>query len=369
MKIIIVGNFARWLVKFRGSLMSAMIEKGHEVHACAPNAPAEIKTALKKMGVIYWDIPLKRSSLNPLDDIKLFFSLSRLFRTIQPDLFFGYTIKPILIGSTAAWMAGIPRRYTMIEGLGYLFNDTRGGNFTSVLATFLYRICIAINHKVFFLNTADVTFFLDKKMLPRKVGIVLLNGIGVDLDEYQWTAPPKHISFLFASRLLLEKGILEYIHAARILKKKYPDIKFKVAGWIDDNPSSITVKDLQEWKDEGTIEYLGNLDTIQTALASSSVFILPSFYKEGLPRSILEAMSTGRPVITTDIPGCRDAVIQGETGLLVPVKQSEILAKAMEKFITDPQLIVKMGTKGRQLAENKFNSCQINRQILNAMEL
>lgn len=368
MNIVVVGNFARWLISFRGPLLREMTRKGHTVYACAPRATEGIICELEAMGVKYVDIPVDRDGTRLRDELGLFLFLFRLFRRLSPDLVLGYTIKPVIYGSLAARLAGVGSVFSMIEGLGYVFSgegDDR--RLFRTLIECLYAVAMRLNTRVFFLNSNDRKYFLDNSILPHGSRSVLLAGIGVDTEAYPPAPLPGQVSFLFAARLIYDKGIIEYVNAARKIKADYPGIVFKVAGWVDENPSAITHEQLRGWQDEGVIEYLGNLDSIRDALASSTVFVLPTFYREGVPRSIMEAMAMGRPVITTDIPGCRDAVIHAVTGLLVPPRQVPALVSAMETFIAQPWLAGSMGEKGRQLACARFDVHVNNRIVCDTM--
>ncbi|MFH1153160.1 MAG: glycosyltransferase family 4 protein [Pseudomonadota bacterium] len=370
MKIVVVGNFPRWLVSFRGPLLRAMKGRGHHVHAGAPDASRKVREALAAMGVIYEDIPVDRDGMSMVDDGVLFYRLFRLFRRIKPDLVLSYTVKPVIYGSLAAWLAGVPARFSLVEGLGYVFTGlNRDRFFLRTVISFLYAVSLRLNRKVFFLNAHDLDYFLGHRILPGRQAGVLLRGIGIDLYDYFPAPLPVGISFLFAARLIEDKGIVEYVEAARMIRRQYPDVVFRVAGWIDENPSAISRSRFDDWVREGVIEYLGNLETIRDALASSTALVLPTFYREGLPRSILEAMAMGRPVITTSIPGCMDAVLDGRTGFLVPVKSSEAVARAMETLILDPGLASRMGEAGRRRAVTCFDVRSVNQRLMAVMGL
>lgn len=370
MHVVVFGGFADSLVNFRGALLRALVKNGHTVTACAPAASQEVLSKLSAMGVAYRDVSLSRAGLNPISDIKTFLTLIILFREIKPDVLLAYTIKPVIYGSLAARLAGVPAIYSMVTGLGYAFaSGGGGGNLVSRVAKFLYRLALKRNKHVFFQNPDDRDFFVKAKMLAQVEQAVLINGSGVDLQYFECApeaiSPP---SFLLIARLIKDKGIVEYVEAARQVKCRYPAIQFRLLGPLDSNPNAISASQISAWEAAGAITYLGGVADVRPALAACSVYVLPS-YAEGLPRTVLEAMSTGRAVITTDAPGCRETVIDGENGILVPPRDAAALARAMLKLIETPGLAVHMGKAGRRLAEDKFDVHKVNSVILGVMKL
>jgi glycosyltransferase involved in cell wall biosynthesis len=279
-------------------------------------------------------------------------------------------VKPIIYGSLAARLAGVPAIYSMVEGAGYVFaGQSRLRILLRTAVKPLYRLALASNRCVFFLNPDDKRLFQTQGLVQRPEHSVLLDGIGVDLDWYAEAPFPSQISFLLIARLIRDKGIPEYVAAARLVKARHPEVRFRLVGWIDDNPSAIHEGELRAWIEEGTIEYLGKLDDVRPALADASVFVLPSYYPEGLPRTIMEAMATGRPIITTDAPGCRETVIPGRNGYLAPVRDVPALADAMLRFIEQPELIAPMGRESRRIAQAKYDVHRLNQRILEKLDL
>ncbi len=369
-KIIIIGSYAPFLINFRGPLLEAMVKKGHTVFACAPSASNEIKDRLKEMGVIYQDIYIDRTGINPVRDIKTILSFILLFKKLKPDFVLSYTVKPVLYGSIGAKMCGIPHIFSMITGAGYLFSgNSLKQKIIGFIARTLYKVSLRFNKKVFFQNPDDCNMYYQLGLLKAQNQAILINGSGVDIDYYYPVPLPDNISFLLIARLLYDKGLVEYVNAARIIKQKHPEITFTLVGWIDDNPNSIRKSDLQRWIDDGIIEYLGRLEDVRPAIAASSVYVLPSYYREGTPRTILEAMAMGRPIITTDAPGCRETVIEGQNGFLIPVKNVDALVGAIKKFINDNSLIKKMGQESRKIAMEKYDVKKVNEVILETMGL
>ncbi|MBF0622711.1 MAG: glycosyltransferase family 4 protein [Magnetococcales bacterium] len=347
-KIFVLGSYAPSLINFRRVMLQEMVRQGHEVIAAAPDASENIISALKELGVIYHNVPLNRFNLNPLRDFSIFWKLFHYLRQSKPDIFLGYTIKPVIFGTLAAYFAGVPRIHSMITGTGYAFSQQGLKSlFVGWIAKFLYRLSLRCARSVFFQNPDDKNLFVFNHLIKHEKGI-LINGSGVDIQQYYPVQLPQDISFLIIARLLRDKGIYEYVEAARIVRQRNPEILFRIVGWLDKNPNCCKQEELDEWVHEGIIEYLGQLEDVRPAIAESSIYVLPS-YAEGTPRTVLEAMAMGRPIITTDTPGCRETVKDGINGFLVPVKNVPNLVQAMEKFIAKPSLIKKMGEHSRYL--------------------
>jgi len=367
--VLVLGSFAESLITFRGAMMQAMVEAGHQVFACAPNAPKATRNALQKIGVVYQDIDIDRTGIKPLHDLRSIIRMVKVFKKIKPDVFFGYTIKPVIYGSIAARVAGVPAIYSMISGLGYAFSKTSfRSRVVGIIAQRLYGFALNFNKKVFFQNPDNMHLFLQMGLLKGQEKTVLVNGSGVNINFFQATSFPPSLSFLLIARLLKDKGIYEYVEAARIIKQTHPEVKFRLVGFIDNNPSAISEQDLNGWVEEGIIEFLGYLHDVRPAIEDSSVYVLPS-YHEGTPHSVLQAMAMGRPIITTDTSGCRETVNDGENGFLIPVKEVPALVESIEQFIRQPVLIESMGLASRRIAEQKYDVDKVNAVILKTMAL
>jgi glycosyltransferase involved in cell wall biosynthesis len=366
-RLLVLGSLAESLTQFRGPLLRAVRARGHEVIACAPNAPETVRRELSEMGVVYRHVSLARAGMNPLQDVRTLLSLIALMKQTKPDLFLGYTIKPVVYGSLAARIAGVPKIFSMVEGLGYAFS---GKGFkrrvVSAIAMRLYRTALRGNERIFFLNTDDVRLFQEENIIAGQEQAVMLNGIGVDLDRFSVKDFPEKISFLMIARLLRDKGVFEYVDAARMIKRRYPNVTFRLAGGFDENPSAISKHQLTAWVEENVIEYLGELADVRPAIAASTVYVLPS-YREGRPVTVMEAMAMGRPVITTDVPGCRETVRHGENGLLVPAHDAQSLAKEMEYFIQHPENVKIMGCSSRTIAERDYDVNKTNKKVLEVL--
>lgn len=367
MNVAVLGGFGPSLINFRGPLLRELAERGHRVTAMAPGITPEIRAGLEAMGVAPLDIPLHRTGLNPLRDAASLLALARTMRRIKPELLLSYTIKPVVYGSLAARLAGVQRIHSMITGLGYAFGDGRGVLKTTAAA--LYRLALAVNDAVLFQNPDDRELFRELKIIPARKKTAVTYGSGVDLDHYQLADPPEGPPlFLCISRLLKEKGVREFAEAARSLKARRPEARFRLVGPFDPGPDAIDKSVVDGWLAEGFLEWPGPAGDVRPHLQEASVYVLPS-YREGTPRSVLEAMATGRPVVTTDVPGCRQTVVHGETGFLVPPRDAASAAQAMERFVDEPGLVPAMGLAGRAFCEARFAADKVNAIILEVLGL
>ncbi|HET6397647.1 MAG TPA: glycosyltransferase family 4 protein [Pseudoxanthomonas sp.] len=368
MNILVLAAFPDSIPAFRGDLLKALVAAGHHVRVAAPGLAGAPETLrfLGSIGAEALDVPMHRTGTNPLADLALLARLARLMRSLRPDAFLGYTAKPVIWGTLAAAMARVPRRYALITGLGYAFTGQRRGA-VARLVGLLYRGALRFSHKVFFQNPDDEALFRGSGILPVYVPSVVVNGSGVDVVRFRPGAPCEGpASFLMIGRLLGDKGVREYVEAARRVRRLRPEARFRLAGWIDSNPDAIAPAELEEWIASGTVEFLGRLDDVRPAIASASVYVLPS-YREGTPRTVLEAMAMGRAIITTDAPGCRQTVAHGENGFLVPVRSAQALAGAMLRFLDDPGLAARMGARSRRIAEERYDVRKVNARMLAEM--
>ncbi|SFM82597.1 glycosyltransferase family 4 protein [Marinobacter pelagius] len=367
---LLIASFPDSLIKFRGPLLRALVAKGLDVHVAAPDLPdvADIRTELEALGITLHEIGLKRTGTNPVADLGTVAELWRLMRSIRADYVLGYTIKPVIYGSLAAWLASVPNRFALVTGLGYAFTGEASGKrgLLRKLIQRLYRFGLSKSRKVFFQNPDDEALFRQLGLLPAGIPSRVVNGSGVDVADYSLAPLPEKPSFLLIARLLGDKGVREYAQAARLVKAQYPDAVFRLVGWIDNNPDAISQHELDEWVSSGTLEFLGKLADVRPAIADCNVYVLPS-YREGTPRTVLEAMAMGRAVITTDAPGCRETVTDCENGFLVPVQAVDELADAMIRFIEEPELVADMGERSRQIAEQKYDVHKVNEFMLGEM--
>lgn len=340
---------------------------GVQVFALAPDIDDEIWRKLEEIGAKPVHITLSRVGLNPVKDLWDTVSLITQIKRLRPDVTLSYLIKPVIYGTVAAFLAGVPRRIALIEGLGYVYTDSDEQlkwrkSALRFFVSLLYKIALTLAERVLFLNHNDLCEFVGAKLVdPEKV--ILIDGIGIDLNYWEEKPPClEPVTFVMVARLLREKGVLEFVDAARTVKAKYPALKFVLLGSVDLNPSSLAHEEVQAWVDEGLLMWPGHVD-VKPWLIRSSVFVLPS-YREGLPRSTQEAMAVGRAVITTNVPGCRDTVENEVNGFLIEAKNSIQLAAAMMKFIDYPSKIIAMGRESRKMAESRFDERRINKKFI-----
>jgi len=369
--VALISSIALSVPNFRGPLIRAMVAEGVRVYALAPDYDENIREAVRRLGAEPIDFTLERTGIKPLRDMVDTVRLIRLLHRLKPDATFSYFIKPVIYGSLAAAAAGVRRRFSLVAGLGYVFTpdgrqETRRRKVLRWLVTALYRQAFRVSERVFFQNDDDIAHFVDAGLLDRQKA-VRTNGTGVDLEQLLPAPAFEHpVTFLLMARLLREKGIVEFVEAARAVKKIHPDVQFVILGAHDPNPGALSSDEVARWVDEGVVQWHGHVDDVRPWLARSSVYVLPS-YREGTPRSTQEAMAMARPVITTDAVGCRETVIDGVNGFLVPVRDSEALAASMLRFIDDRSLLASMGAASRRLAETRFDVTKVNAKILATM--
>jgi glycosyltransferase involved in cell wall biosynthesis len=370
MRFALITSQAFSLANFRGPLIATLVARGVEVFAIAPDYDAQTRGAVLALGATPVDCSLSRTGMNPLRDMLSVFSLACLLRRLRIDVSLGYFIKPVIFGTLAAVIARVPLRYCMIEGLGYVFTPASDAEpvqrrLLRSTVSGLYKIALKFAKLVFLLNDADIADMVSWGLV-KESQVVKLGGIGVDLAE--WLPVPsvtEPVTFLLAARLLREKGIVEFAEAARIVKATFPATRFLLLGGLDPNPGGLSAVEVSTWVQQGLLEWPGHV-TVKNWLAQASVYVLPS-YREGVPRSTQEAMAMGRAVITSDAPGCRETVVEGLNGFLVPARDSKTLAKAMLRFIEQPELIKRMGEASRNMAIERFDVHKVNGVMLSAM--
>jgi len=361
-KIILFANTDWYLYNFRLSLANDLRARGHEVILVSPYG--DFQELLKRDGFRWIRFDLSRQSINPFGELVAILRLIRLYQKIHPDIVHHFTIKPVIYGSIAAHISGIKGIINSITGLGHLFiNTDRATRLLRTIASRLYRMNL-YGTQVIFENPEDRDTFIEKRLIRAQQSHLIL-GTGVDVDKYRPTHKSNEVPVvLFSSRMLVTKGLLEYIEAARTLKERGLKARFAIAGKTDPgNPASIPEEQIEAWKQSETIEWWGWQDDMPSALARADIFCLPS-YREGVPNALLEAAASGLSIVTTDVPGCRDVVTNGVNGWLVPVKNADALANALETLITNPELRRKMGNAGREIAMNQFSMAKVNQETL-----
>jgi glycosyltransferase involved in cell wall biosynthesis len=369
-RCLIIASYPDSLLNFRGDLIAAMQSTGCEVHVAAPfKEGCVVYAELAQRGVQPHVVRLSRTGINPFLDLLTLVQLWVLALKIRPIWVLSYTIKPVIYGTLAAWAAGVPKRCAMITGLGYAFVGDGGQSRASKVARLLYKTALRGASLVLFQNGDDKQEFVNRQLLGPATPTYVVAGSGVNLQRFAYKpAPVGEPVFLMIARLLKAKGVREYAAAATALLSQYPQVRCRLVGWIDQGPDAISERELDGWVQSGAIDYVGKLADVRPELEAASVFVLPS-YREGTPRTVLEAMSVGRPIITTDAPGCRQTVKDGSNGYLVPVQDSVALAGAMEKFVISAEQISGMGQVSRELVEATYDVDKVNQQMLSLMEM
>jgi len=369
-KIFAIVNYTDSILSFRLNLLNEFKNQGYEVIICAPQYDNAVVRTLNEHGIRFQKINMDRTGINPFNELATLLDLYQIYKKERPNAVLNYTLKPIIYSSLAAYLAKVPFIASVLTGFGSVFLGTELK--TKLIRFFVkpvFGLALKCNNKIFALNP-DIIKVFDQHGVLNLRNTTLINGEGLDVDYYKVEPLPhsRYPVFLIITRLIRDKGIYEYVEAAKAIKVKYPQTRFLIVGYLDTNPTALTRKELEELLADGIIEYLGKMEDVRVAIAQSSVYVLPS-YAEGIPRSTLEAMAMGRPVITTDAPGCRETVIDGVNGYLVPVKNVAKLVEAMENFILKPELIGQMGAESRNIAVERYDVNKVNKIIVKEMGL
>lgn len=367
MKIAIVGTTASSMVGFRLSFLRTLVRNGHEVFALATGYTDKDRSVLEAEGVTPVDYCLNEVTARQAKSrILRHYYLFCYLRSISPDLYFGYFLIPSLIGSILAKWAGIPKIVCMIEGLGTAFTPHKGGlskskSFLVLLINALFKINSKVVHGFVVLNRDDYAHL--NQVLGIK-NVALLGGIGVDLKEYRFSPMVNKKRFIFVARLLKEKGIEEFLAAASVIKGSCQEAEFVVLGNIGSNSKRcVDIQLVKDADESGIVNFKGHVENVSDELKKASVFVLPSYYREGVPRSIQEAMAIGRCIITTDSVGCRDTVENGVSGLLVAPWSVDDLVAKMSYLLDNPSVVESMGKHSRDIAEAKFDADIVNKRL------
>lgn len=352
-RIALVANTAWYVFNFRSALIQSLLQEGYEIDVIAPYDSYAEK--FKEWGIQYFPIKMNNKGTNPIEDLSLTQRFYRYFKRERPDAILAYTIKPNIYASIAARMFKIPV-INNISGLGTLFIEQ---NLITKLATAMYKFALRRSATVFFQNDDDLAAFLNAKLANPSV-VERIPGSGVDTERFQPSETRRTSSefvFLLLARMLWQKGVGEYIKAARDLKSRYPKIRFQLLGFLDvANRSAISSAQMKEWTEEGVVEYLGVRDDVVEPLRAADCVVLPSYYREGVPRSLLEAASVGKPIITTRTIGCQDVVDDGANGFLCEPRDAEDLANKMEQMISlSENERLEMGGRGREKMIREFD--------------
>lgn len=371
MKICLIGTVASSTLNFRKTFIELLVLEGHEVYVFATDYNSQTSSAIAALGAEPISYKLNRGGLNPFADIKSTIRLKNKINDIAPDIVFSYFSKPVIFGTLAAKLAKVPRIVGMLEGLGYAFTpepphkkESLKKKLVRAVQILLYKLSFRYLDRIIFLNPDDPVDLLEKHKIKVK-DVQILGGIGVDLEKFKPTPPSLDpIRFLFIGRLLAEKGIFEFLKAAEIVKKQHPEVEFIVLGAIDqDNPSSLSQNDLEYYKQANIIIHPGHVDNVQEWIEKSSVFVLPSYYREGVPCSTQEAMACGRAVITTDVPGCKETVMHNENGFLIPPYDTSALTEKILQMIKEKEKIKIFSKNSILISKKHFDSKKQNQHL------
>lgn len=369
MRVAVVTAATNTIPRFRIDMIDEFIHRGAEVIVFGDEPESSWKAFFASRSVSYFSYHVSRNGINPISDLGTLNELRSLFKKTKPDKVFTYQAKPNIYGTIAAHQAGINDVYVMMGGLGSVFRamDLKSRAIGAVVGL-EYRAALRYASKVFFQNKEDVELFSSRGIVASDK-VAMTRGSGVNLSQFPACELPDIDSFLFVGRLVRGKGVFDFLDAARIVKSRYREAQFHLVGPYDTNPTALKPEDLQPYIEDGTVEYHGEQKNVQPFLKASSCFVLPSYYGEGTPKSALEAMATGRPLIVADAVGCREVVRNGENGFLVPPMNPAAIADAMEKLILDGRLKTRMAKNSRVIAEELFDVKKVNQTICMAMEL
>lgn len=367
MKFILISPKNRTVYNFRGDLIKAIISKGYEVVVTGPDDIDIDK--ITALGARFVKIPVNKNGTNIVGDLKYLYKLYKLFKKENPDITLGYTIKPVVYGAIAAKFAGVKNINSMVTGGGYTFiAKSIKAKILGFIVRILYRIGFIFADNVIFQNSDDLSEFCERGLIERRKCNVV-NGSGVNMEHFVSSDYPKQITFSMLSRLLKSKGVSEYLEAARIVKSKHPNVRFCLLGKYEASMQDALSKEyVEQFVNDGIVERFEETSDVRPFYMDTSVYVLPS-YREGTPRTVLEAMAMARPVITTDTNGCRETVIDGKSGFIVPIKDVKSLADAMENFILNPDIISNMGIESLNYCRQKFEVNKVNEQMLKIINI
>ena len=370
-RILIVSSKDISLLRFRGKLIELLIENNYEVLVAAPSYESDVREKLSNIGAQTHEVSMSRVGLSLFEDWQTYKELKQLMSSENVDLVFPYTIKPVMYSSLAARKMSV-KTVGLVNGLGYVFSgSTLKQRLLQKVIVPAYRYCVAMNHAMVFQNSDDQDYFRSSSILSKSCSTHLVAGSGVNLKEFKWREPrgSDQLRFAFVGRLLVEKGIYMFLEAAQELKKKWPEAEFHVFGEPqNDSPNSIKLPEIELLAEQGVVTYHGRCSDIAKKLGEMDVIVCPSWYREGVPRALLEALSVGLALIVADTPGCRDTVRDGENGFLVPPKNLKMLTRMMECMLDNPQRVHDMSFRSRGIAEDKYDVKKVNAQLLSVIE-
>lgn len=390
MKIIVLTADANTLVYHRGDLIRDFAAHGCDVVTSAAEDYPHVRTFVESFGGRHRAIRMVRSRVNPLSDLTTLWDMWRMFRREKPDALFAYTIKSVVYGCVVAALAGVPRIYALLPGLGFTFvkPETLKQKMVSTVSRWLHRFALKRADVIFMQNADDLALLDELGILPKNVPAFVTAGSGVNVEEFPFvpmTSAPETIRFVLVSRLLISKGVAVFAEAARRIKARYSHVEFHLIGPFDPNPNRVPEELVQQWVDEGLLTHHGMVRDVANALRDMHVFCLPTWYREGVPHATLEALSMGKAVITTDSVGAREcvrltdeglaqrarseSVLDGHNGFLIAPRDVDALERAMEFYVQHPDAITAHGRASRELAEQVFDVRIVNALILREMGL
>lgn len=372
MKVLVLSSLAWSLVNFRGQLILDLKRAGHDVTVCAPDADPIVLDWLAARAVTFRLTPMDRAGSNPLTDLATLARYVMLMLRLRPDTVIAYTQKPIVLGGIASRLARVPRLFVLMSGMGYVFSDAAADRHRlRALVSRLYRTAVRRARAIFVFNDDDRAQMLAHRIIGPDHYVVQVPGSGVDIGHFTaQPLPDGPPTFLMIARLMRDKGIAEFVAAARMVRQAIPEARFRLVGRPEDaNPTGLSAAEVAAWVREGVIEHIPETRDVRPYLAAAHAFVLPSYYREGLPRTLLEALASGRPIITTDLPGCREPVAPGRNGWLVPPRDAPALAAAMIRTVAERTRLEHMAEAARRTAVERYDVVRVNRQLLSIMKL
>ena len=359
--VLIVRNHPDYLVRFHGPLIEMLVGKGHRVVCCCSDAEDHHVEALHAFGAEYHDFPFNRRGVNPFEDWASYRAFSSFVKGLCPEVALLITVKPVIYGVRALRKHGCKHVYGMMCGMGYVFgdHDTFKQRLVGKIGAYLMKSALRQCSGVLLHNPDDAAELRDLGVLTEKNPTYITYGSGIDVSKFQETPLPDRLRVLTIARLIAAKGIRDFATAARIVRERRPDVSFALVGWFEEGADASSREEVEGGVESGDIEFLGRLSDVRPALAESSIFALATYYREGLPRTILEAMAMGRPIVTTNAPGCKETVQGGANGFIVPQRDPEAFAAALLELLEDPEMMRRMAAESRKQAVERFD-CDVN---------
>lgn len=365
-RILLISPKNRTVYNFRGDLIKDLQKKGYQVFVSIPDLTNIEK--IEELNVSYRVIKLSKHGLNFFDDLNYILNLTKYIKKIKPDLILAYTVKPIVYGSISSRISGVKNFYSMVEGLGFVFiSKSIKAKILNVIIRYLYKLAFKLSKKIIFLNDDDLKLFTISKITKKEKSFVV-NGAGINLEKFKPLPYPEKITFFMLSRLLKSKGVMQYLYACEKIKRKYPQIKCMLLGKIENMPDAIPEKEIMKFVEKGVVELFNETENVLDFYKESSVYVLTS-YREGIPRTVLEAMACARPIIVTEVPGSKETLKEGYNGFFVPLNDVDKLVEKMEWFIENKEQIQTMGKNSYDLCVEKFDVKKVNKSLLKIMQI